>query len=165
MTLVTQPLRDEHQELLPQLELVREAADSIAPGQDSRSAVDRAIEFLTDHLLPHAAAEEAVLYPEVARLMNSTQATKTMEADHAEVSRLTAELRRLRGTLTAGIPSEEQVMALRRVLYGLYTLVGVHFIKEERVYLPVLDEGLSPEAAAEMFAGMERAAAQAREAG
>jgi iron-sulfur cluster repair protein YtfE (RIC family) len=165
MALVTQPLRDEHQELLPHLERVREAAESIGREQDPGRSIDRALEFLQGHLLPHAAAEEAVLYPQVARLMNSAQATKTMEADHAAVSRLTSELRQLRDALKAGPPSDEQAAALRRLLYGLYTLIRLHFTKEELVYLPVLDEGLSPDAAAAMFAGMERAAAHAREAG
>jgi hemerythrin-like domain-containing protein len=165
MALVTQPLRDEHQELLPHLERVREAAESIGRERDPERSIDRALEFLQGHLLPHAAAEEAVLYPEVARLMNSAQATKTMEVDHAEVSRLTSELRQMRDALNAGPPSDEQAEVLRRLLYGLYTLIGVHFAKEERVYLPVLDEGLSPDAAAAMFERMERAATHAREAG
>jgi hemerythrin-like domain-containing protein len=161
MTAVTQPLRDEHRELLPLLERVREAADSIESG--AMQAVDSAYEFLSAHLVPHALAEEAALYPVVARIMGSPDATKTMEVDHAEVRRLTEELRGIRTQISDGAPSVEQARDLRRVLYGLYTLVGVHFSKEERVYLPLLDSHLSAEEARSMFEEMEAAANRARQ--
>jgi len=48
-------------------------------------------------------------------------------------------------------------------LYGLYTLVKVHFAKEEEVYLPILDARLGPEAAREMFEAMEAAAHEAKQ--
>jgi hemerythrin-like domain-containing protein len=161
MTAVTQPLRDEHRELLPLLERVREAADSIGSG--AMQAVDSAYEFLSAHLVPHALAEEAALYPVVARIMGSPDATKTMEVDHAEVRRLTEELRGIRTQISDGAPSAEQARDLRRVLYGLYTLVGVHFQKEESVYLPLLDGSLTPEEAKAMFEEMEAAANRAKQ--
>jgi hemerythrin-like domain-containing protein len=163
MTLVTQPLRDEHRELLPLLERVRVAADGIGSGSTSMEAVDSAYEFLSKHLVPHALAEEAALYPVVARMMGSPDATKTMEVDHAEVKRLTEELGTIRNQIADGGPSTEQARDLRRVLYGLYTLVGVHFAKEESVYLPLLDSRLSAEEARSMFEDMEAAANRARQ--
>lgn len=51
---------------------------------------------------------------------------------------------------------------LKRVLYGLYTLVKVHFAKEEEVYLPLLDANLSVKEAREMFEAMEAAAGEAK---
>ena len=50
------------------------------------------------------------------------------------------------------------------MLYGLYALVKVHFAKEEEVYLPILDQRLTPEAAQEMFEAMEHAAHEAKHA-
>jgi hypothetical protein len=44
------------------------------------------------------------------------------------------------------------------VLYGLHHLVKVHFAKEEEVYLPILDERLSPAEAEAMFAAMGQVA-------
>jgi iron-sulfur cluster repair protein YtfE (RIC family) len=55
-----------------------------------------------------------------------------------------------------------QSKALRRVLYGLYALVKVHFAKEEELYLPLLDARLSPAEAEHMFADMEKAAKEAK---
>jgi hemerythrin-like domain-containing protein len=48
------------------------------------------------------------------------------------------------------------------VLYGFYTLLRVHFAKEEEVYLPILDEHLSQNDANALFEQMERAAGEAR---
>jgi iron-sulfur cluster repair protein YtfE (RIC family) len=51
---------------------------------------------------------------------------------------------------------------LKLVLYGLHTLVKVHFNKEEEIYLPLLDKSLTAEEAGEMFRKMEEAAAYAK---
>ena len=55
----------------------------------------------------------------------------------------------LRSQLTGAAVSESQQQALRRVLYGLYAVVTVHFAKEEEVYLPILDARLTREEAAQ----------------
>ncbi len=161
MVRLTQPLRDEHKELLPHIELLRTTADAIGEASIAslRLSVDEAYAFLTHHLLPHAQAEEHALYPVVGRLMGAPEATATMSRDHIEINRLTKELgSHLGGTSMSA--SEEQ--ALRRVLYGLSALVRVHFAKEEEVYLPILDARLTAEEAAQMFEAMERAAQEAR---
>jgi iron-sulfur cluster repair protein YtfE (RIC family) len=49
------------------------------------------------------------------------------------------------------------------VLFGVYGLVKIHFAKEEEVYLPILDQRLTPEAAQAMFARMEAAAHEAKQ--
>jgi hypothetical protein len=51
---------------------------------------------------------------------------------------------------------------LRRVLYGLFALVELHFAKEEEVYLPILDANLTAEQAADLFHKMEAAAGHAQ---
>jgi hypothetical protein len=90
MVTQTQPLRDEHKALLPHIELLRTAADTIGvvPVTSLRQSVDEAYAFLTHHLLPHAQAEERALYPVVGRLMGTPEATTTMSRDHVEISRL-----------------------------------------------------------------------------
>lgn len=86
--------------------------------------------FLADHLIPHAEVEERVLYPAIGRVLGAAEATATMSRDHVEIGRLARELREL-GKTADGL-SEGRQATLRRVLYGLYTLVKVHFAKEER---------------------------------
>ena len=81
-----------------------------------------------------------------------------MRRDHVEVGRLTAELGTLRAQLVGTALDPAQAKALRRILYGLYALVSVHFAKEEEIYLPILDQRLSAEEARDLFAAMDHAA-------
>jgi iron-sulfur cluster repair protein YtfE (RIC family) len=160
--LLTQPLRDEHQDLRPHIERLRVAAESVGTAQftDLRQEVDDAYTFLTGHLIPHAHAEERALYPVVGRVLGAPAATATMSRDHVEIGQLTEELGALRATFHTGALAERDSEALRRVLYGLYALVKVHFAKEEEVYLPLLDARLQPEEAQAMFQAMTAAASE-----
>jgi iron-sulfur cluster repair protein YtfE (RIC family) len=166
MAIPTQPLRDEHRELRPHVERLRQAAEAVgdAPTPALRALLDEASEFLGRHLIPHAQAEEAALYPIVARLMGAPEATATMRRDHFEIGKSVAELRTLRDHLadTAYQPGEAE--SLRRALYGLYAVIALHFAKEEEVYLPLLDARLTEAEAQEMFQRMEHAAADAKQA-
>jgi iron-sulfur cluster repair protein YtfE (RIC family) len=161
MNTLTQPLRDEHKELIPHIEKILEVADSIPESSldEMREGVKEVYEFLAYHLLPHAQAEDAALYPTVQKVLGSPQATRTMSRDHVEVGRYIEELAALQQEL-----SPKNFKALQRILYGLYALVKVHFAKEEEVYLPILEEGLSGESAKEMFEAMESAAGRAKDA-
>ncbi len=165
MATPTQPLRDEHKELWPHVERLRTTADAVgeAPVELIQRGVDEVYDFLAHDLVPHARAEEAALYPVVQQVMGAPQATATMSRDHVEVGRLVEELAGLRAKLATGALGPEQARALRRVLYGLYALLAVHFAKEEEVYLPLLDQGLSAAEAAAMFERMEAAAQTAKE--
>jgi iron-sulfur cluster repair protein YtfE (RIC family) len=161
MMTLTQPLHDEHKELILHIERMREVADNLPDASPDQvwAGVQEVYEFLAYHLIPHAQAEEAALYPVVQRVLGSPDSTRTMSRDHVEVNRYVEELDGLRQN-----PSTQDRKALQRVLYGLYALVKVHFAKEEEVYLPILDERLSAEQAGEMFEALEAAAGQAKHA-
>ena len=154
--IVTEPLRIEHRELLPHIQQLRTVADCIGDLRDLavETLLDEVLAFLNRQLLPHARAEEAVLYPAVATAMGAPDATRTMSRDHVEVEALIGELATLRSQVGSGPIPPTVARDLRRVLYALYALVKVHFAKEEEVYLPLLDATLAPEAASEMFAAM-----------
>lgn len=164
MTTLTQPLRDEHKELFPHIESLKLAGLTVhgTLNQSSLDQIDEAYGFLTNHLLPHAHAEEAALYPAVQKVMGTPYGTATMSRDHVEVESLTRELAALRDQVSATEIGARQANELKRVLYGLYTLVKVHFAKEEEVYLPLLDANLTAEDAKAMFEAMEKAAEEAK---
>jgi len=166
MNTLTQPLRDEHKELFPNVDRIRWVAEGIGevPEAEIRNGVDEVYDFLANHLKPHAEAEEAVLYPVVQKALGSPGATGTMARDHVEVGRYIRELAQLRSALTGSGLTVLQTHALRRVLYGVYALLKVHFAKEEEVYLPILDQFLKPDSAQEMFEAMEAAAHRAKHA-
>ena len=166
MNALTQPLHDEHNELFPHVERILQVAESIgaAPASEVRAGVQDVYDFLAHHLLPHAQAEDAALYPTVQRALGSPDATRTMSRDHFEVGRYIEELAALRDGLTGASLTAAQERSLRRVLYGVYALVKVHFAKEEEVYLPILDRYLTHESARAMFEQMEAAAHAAKHA-
>lgn len=164
MVTLTQPLHEEHVELMPHIEMLRSVADAIGtlPMDTLRQRVYDVYMFLEHHLLPHAQAEEWALYPTVGRLLGAPAATATMGRDHVEIGRLIEELASLKMQISRTSASESQEKDLRRVLYGLYAVIKLHFAKEEEVYLPLLDARLTPDEAGEMFEAMETAAKEAK---
>ncbi|HEY1354418.1 MAG TPA: hemerythrin domain-containing protein [Ktedonobacteraceae bacterium] len=164
LVLPTQPLRDEHQELLPRIAMLRTVADSIgsASGAALQREVREAWRFLVQHLLPHAQAEERVLYPAVGKLLGAPEATATMSCDHTAIRQRTQDLEDLLAHLEATGPDQEQERALRLLLYGLFTLLTVHMAKEEEIYLPLLDARLTSREASRLQEEMERAARAAK---
>src|SRR5512143_682034 len=166
MNTLTQPLRDEHKELFPHVDRIRQVAEFIgdAPITEVRRGVEEVYDFLANHLKPHAEAEDAALYPAVQKVLGSPDATRTMSRDHTEIGRYIDELASLKENLSTVALTSELTRSLRRVLYGVYALVKVHFAKEEEVYLPILDQRLTPESAQEMFEAMEDAAHKAKHA-
>ena len=129
---LTEIIKHEHVELLRGVESIREAGDLIGATEDRvwRGRVDEVLEFLQHRLIPHARSEEEHLYPNVGRLMGSADATRTMTRDHVEVAELTRQLERAM--------EEPDPRMLRRLLYGLYHIITLHFAKEEEIYLPLL---------------------------
>lgn len=163
MSRTTDPLREEHAELLGHVDGLRAAADAVGDVTvaELRALVEDGFSFLTRHLLPHATAEDLVLYPEVERL-TAPGTTATMRRDHVEVDRLTDELRDLHDRLASGHPMDDWLANdLRRVLYGLYAVVRLHVAKEEEILLPVLDDRLPPDEAPVLFERMAEVAGRA----
>ena len=164
MANLTQPLRDEHKGLYREVENIRLAGDVVNESLTTlaHDKIEQAYSFLNRQLIPHARAEEKAIYPMVEKVMGASQATATMTRDHVEVERLTEELGSLRVHKSQLSITFEQVNALRRVLYGLYILLKLHFAKEEEIYLPLLDSKLTADEAHAMFDAMESAVAEAK---
>lgn len=131
----------EHAELLPSIEHLKDAAD-IAGGDDAeliKSESYAAHDFLAHQLIPHAVSEDEVLYPLIARYAGNSDATNMMSYEHAEVARLTHRLEEL---LQEDPPERTE---LQHVLYSLHALVLLHFKKEEKFLLPILQDHLTEE--------------------
>ncbi|HEX9337415.1 MAG TPA: HAD-IC family P-type ATPase [Pseudonocardiaceae bacterium] len=132
----------EHDDLRDALALLRDAADRLVTGAtaDALGALARAHTFLTARLLPHERAEETQLYPALATPLGSAEATATMSRTHAEIERLSRRI----GThlalaeATGGIGAD-QVGDLVACLYGLHTVLRLHFVLEEENYFTLAD--------------------------
>lgn len=166
MTLLTQPLRDEHAEILPRIDQLREVADSV--GRLSQDALLKDVasvhEFLSGHLVAHAEAEEEALYPAVGEVCGAVEVTATMSREHQMIGDMIVELGDVRRRAEETGPDDDTERDLRRLLYGLHAVVKAHFAKEEEVLLPLLDERLTPERADQMFDRLHRAARSALDA-
>lgn len=132
MTTPTQSIRDEHHTLLGPIDelrvLARDCADMSSTSR--RRRLSASVTFLHETLLPHAAAEERVLYPEWAQLVGAPEAAAPMVHDHREIARRAALLEQV---------DIDDVAAVQEMLYGLHALITSHFRKEEDIQLPVLD--------------------------
>lgn len=152
----TEPLRAEHRDLLPhllRLETVASELDGLEHEAAARSLFD-VLEFLRGHLVPHATAEEAILYPAVEEAMAAPGATATMRADHAEILARIDRLARAAAEIDGRWPDAGLARDVAFQLVGLAAILRLHFQKEEEVLLPILDERLDAGAATSLFARM-----------
>jgi iron-sulfur cluster repair protein YtfE (RIC family) len=133
-------------------EVDRWDADEAAP------VLGEIVEFLRGHLVPHARAEEQVLYPAVEQAMAAPGATATMRADHAEILARIDRLADTAATVADRWPDHAVARDLIHQLVGLSAILLLHFRKEEEVLLPVLDSTLSAGDADALFARMGEAA-------
>ncbi len=132
----------EHDELRDTIGLLRDAADRLVIGADTAAlaSLDRAHAFLTEELLPHERAEETQLYPALAGPLGSGEATATMSRTHAEIQRLSDRIGTHVALATSGKGIQpDQVDDLLACLYGLYTLLHLHFLQEEENYFTLSD--------------------------
>jgi iron-sulfur cluster repair protein YtfE (RIC family) len=148
----TEPFRLEHEQLLEHIEHLAHAAREMPrlsePGRDALR--DRVLGFLRGTLMPHAKAEEDILYPEWAKLVGFADAAVPMVHDHQAI---VVRIERLQATDVADVD------ALQELLYGLYALISVHFLKEEHLQLPAFDA--NPEVAERVLARMGETAGHA----
>lgn len=128
----TEPFRREHEELLSHIEHIGQAAREV-PRLDRAERellVGRIVEFLRGTLVPHAKAEEEVLYPEWAKLVGFAEAAVPMVHDHDAI------VQRIERLEQADV---DEVDTVQELLYGLFALIDVHFHKEEDIQLPAFD--------------------------
>jgi iron-sulfur cluster repair protein YtfE (RIC family) len=158
MKIISQKLRDEHKVLVEHLDTLLHAADSLDDStltDTIRETLDDAYLFLIGELVPHSRVEDRVIYPVIQRIMGSSMATETMSFDHREIESLIQQMVMQRSLIVHTKLSRESANSLRRVIYGLYTLVKVHIAKEEEVYFPLLDVHLKPEEAESLLAAID----------
>jgi iron-sulfur cluster repair protein YtfE (RIC family) len=128
----TEPFRREHEELLGHIDHLAQAAREMpALSEEERERLrSRLLDFLGGTLLPHAKAEEAILYPEWAALVGFADAAVPMVHDHEAI---VARIERLEAADVGDVDT------LQELLYGLNALISVHFRKEEDLQLPAFD--------------------------
>lgn len=133
----------EHDALRDALDVLRDSADQLAAAPDAAAlaAVHAAHRMLAEEILPHELAEEAQLYPALARPLGGDEATATMSRTHAEIQRLTDRVgAHLTTADAAAAIRPEQVDDLLACLYGLYAVLRLHFAQEEESYFVLAED-------------------------
>ncbi len=128
----------EHDALRPRLDDLRTAADAVGvrPPAEAMAMARDVHDWLRRDLLPHEHAEQAELYPMLARVLGGEGRTSTMSRAHAEIAHLTGRLGRVLADSTDP-PEEEDLADIRRLLYSLHAVLTLHFDQEEESYLSV----------------------------
>jgi heavy metal translocating P-type ATPase len=133
---VADRFRVEHREFAPEVLRIRTVADRL--GQMTTEETRRELEavriFLLERLPEHEEEEEAIVYPVVAEAMGGEDPMSSMSRAHLEISHLGRIFGQLVEELPEDGPTPEDLMDLRRVLYGLHAILRLHFAQEEEAY-------------------------------
>ena len=138
----TKEFRAHHAEVLDHLGHV----DAMAAGLEGetpdrqRQTMQGVVGFFKDHIGPHAADEERVLYPAVrARAGQGNRLTEVPIYEHRIVERWIGDLE------TEAAKASPDAGAFSRKAVHLVGLLRAHFEVEEQVLLPILDASMTPE--------------------
>jgi len=133
----------QHRVLRPDIDAVRDAADAIGavPDTEAVAAAVKVHRVLAEELWPHEQAEDAELYPMLARVLGGTDRTATMSRAHIEIAHLIRRLGRVLGDM-GNPPDVEDMVELRRLLYGLHAVLQLHFAQEDESYLSLADDDI-----------------------
>ena len=124
-------LRAEHDAMLAVVEQIRAVADALSTRNSDLVPAHALVDRLERELLPHERADEALLVPLVARALGGSDATASMSRTHAEIEHQVSRLRRLLRDVDNDTVQPEDVVELRRLLYGLYAVLRLHNAQEE----------------------------------
>ena len=131
---VVRRLRAEHDAVLPGVEQIRAVADALPSVGADLTPARTLLGDLEATLVPHELEDERLLLPLVSRALGGTDATAALSRTHAEIEVQVRRLRRLLDTLDHDPVGEEDLIELRRLLYGLYAVLRLHNAQEEGVF-------------------------------
>ena len=124
-------LRAEHDAVLPDVEQIRAVADGLSSHEGDLDPAHALLARLESELLPHERADEELLVPLMSRALGGSDATAAISRTHAEIEHQVGRLRRLIADLDNDNVQPEDVVELRRLLYGLYAVLRLHNAQEE----------------------------------
>jgi heavy metal translocating P-type ATPase len=122
-------LRDDHDDTLPVVEQIRQTADALSSATPDLRPTRELLVLLDEELIPHERQDERLLVPLIARTIGEGDAMAVSRV-HAEIEHKVLRLHRL----VEGVGDEataEDIVELRRLLYGLYAVLRLHNAQEE----------------------------------
>jgi hypothetical protein len=150
-------VREEHEPFQRQVDAILDVADSIgvvSPDELIR-LTGEVHEFLAHSLMPHAVAEDSILFPAL-RGESEDAPTVAMTRCHRQLAKFTDELDAQRALLPERERTRDVERELRRILYGTHALLTAHFAEAEEAFAETLGSRLSPEERELLFERLER---------
>lgn len=148
---LTDAIRAHHRSLAETLDGYAADAEANAVSPDSAALarlLDSLTTFLANDLLPHARGEERSLYPALDPIIREHGSpTATMSIDHEYIGEYVRKITETADALRAASAQERAELArqLDRQTLQLQSLFNVHLAKEERVYLPLVEQVVTSE--------------------
>jgi hemerythrin-like domain-containing protein len=129
-------LREEHEDLMPKLDSIRDAADLFDTNGSSESLrlLTQVRSLLVDEILPHEAEDERVIYPQVSAVLPGDDPMALMSRTHREIFHLVDVFERQLAEIPEDGPDPADLADLRRTLYSLHAILRLHFDQEEELY-------------------------------
>jgi heavy metal translocating P-type ATPase len=134
-------LYGEHQAVLSVVQQTRDVADALSTAQPDLGPTVRLLRRLDTELLPHEQSDEQLLLPLVTRALGARGTTTALSRTHAEIAQKVAELHRLLDYVDLGNVHPEDVIELRRLLYGLHAILELHNAQEDEDAFSVVPAG------------------------
>ena len=127
---------------------VAASAISTAESRFAFAALDAALLYLQDELLPACRAEEATFFVAVDGLMGVANSCHAMKSQHTTIIRMAGDLAQAIDAARAEANVAEYAKYLEPLLYGLYALARAHLESEDEAYVGMLEALLSENQAA-----------------
>jgi hemerythrin-like domain-containing protein len=129
----------EHRDLAPGIDRIHDVARVVggAVPSDWSTAVLDVIDWVETVLRPHAAWEDAWLYPEIATRAGSPWATKLMAFEHHQILEVARKIA-ADPTLRRREPGRDEMHEMQGYLFALEALLRAHIEREERFLIPLL---------------------------
>ena len=135
-------IRAEHDAVQPVVEQIRTVADGLSTQTIHLNPVEELLDRLETELLPHERADETQLVPLISRVLGSTDATAGLSRTHAEIDHQISLLEKLLTGLTDESAQPEDVIELRRLLYGLHAVLRLHNAQEDDAASSLIPAGI-----------------------
>lgn len=133
----------QHQASLSLVEEIRDVADRLSSRESNLAPVRRLLDALRSDLLVHERDDQDRLIPLVAHALGEP-ATYALTRTHAEIEHQVDRLSRLLEDLPDSATVPEDLIEIRRLLYGLYAILRLHNTEEDEIahsLLPVEGRG------------------------
>jgi hypothetical protein len=133
---VADRLRQEHKELLPRVDWLRDLGDAIqlVPAADLVGRLAEARSTIAA-ILEHERVDERQVYRNIAASIGGDDPMAAMSRTHQEVFHLARTFERLTSALDGQVPDAEDLVDLRRTLYALHAVLRLNVAQEEELYL------------------------------